>query len=234
MVFLKDNQTGHKHRDMMTLDFQGRKRGMIQLFDETGRAIPCTVIEAAPNVVTQVKTTDRDGYNAIQLGFEDVKPKQKERWRRRRISKAEAGHCEKAGTKPKRNLKETRVESTEAYELGNTVSVATFKDVKMVDVTGTSKGKGFQGVIKCHNFAGGPATHGSGFHRTAGSLGMRSTPGWVFKGGKMPKRLGGDTVTIQSLEIVRIDEDEDLIVVKGAIPGANNGLVSIKPAVKRG
>ena len=216
----------------MTLKLRGRKRGMTQLFDDHGHSVPCTVIELEPNVITQVKTKEVDGYTAVQLASEK-KYKKDQRWKRRRTSKALAGHYAKAGTENHRDLHETRVDSTDEYELNQSVGVTNFNDIEFVDVTGTSKGKGFQGVIKLHGYSGGPAAHGSGFHRHAGSTGMRSTPGRCLPGGKRPSQMGNRRVTTEGLKVVRIDEERNLIIVKGCVPGAVGGTVTVRRSVKK-
>lgn len=216
----------------MTLNLRGRKEGMTQIFDEDGNAVPCTIIRIEPNVIVQIKTVDKDGYNAIQLGTRKS-TKQNKSWKKRQLSKAEEGHCTKAGVEPMRDLHEIRVDSVDGYELGQALGVAELKEIQAVDASGTSKGKGFQGTIKAHGYSGGPASHGSHFHRAPGSLGMRSTPGRVYKGRPLPKRLGGDTVTVQNLPVLKVVEDEDLLVVKGSIPGPTGGVVAVQPAVKK-
>ena len=200
----------------------GRKAGMTQVFTKDGKLIPVTVIEVEPNVVMQVKTVEKDGYNAIQLGVFEKKEKQ--------ANKPEMGNAKKANTTPKRFLKEIRdVEST--YNIGDTVSAGVFTVGEVVDVTGTSKGKGFQGVIKRHNQSRGPMTHGSHYHRRPGSLGTM-LPKRVLKGKKLAGHMGVDTVTIQNLEIIEVNEAENYILVSGNVPGAKNSLVLIKTAVK--
>lgn len=214
-----------------TLKLMGKKRGMIQLFDETGNAIVCTVIEAEPNVVTQIKTMETDGYNAVQLGYDKIVTKDP-RTVEKRVSKALVGHYKKASVDPRRHLLESRLDKVDSYTLGQELSVEEFAEVKYIDATAMSKGKGFQGVMKLHNFSGGPASHGSGFHRHAGSTGMRSTPGRCLPGGPRASHMGYDRKTVQNLEVVRIDKEDNLIIVKGAVPGPKNGLVSIAPAIK--
>ncbi|MBB63693.1 MAG: 50S ribosomal protein L3 [Waddliaceae bacterium] len=216
----------------MSRKLMGKKKGMLQLFDETGRAVPCTVIEAVPSVVTQIKNSAGDGYDAIQLGFSKVVVKDP-RTMDRRLKKPQRESFKQKGLDPMRHLYEVRVDSTEGYELGQEIGVSTFSEVAFVDVVGTSKGKGYQGVMKLHGFHGGPAAHGSGFHRHAGSTGMRSTPGICFKGGKRPSHMGNNQVTIQSLPVVRVDEEHNLIIVKGSVPGPCNGLVFVQEAVKK-
>ena len=215
----------------MALKFMGKKRGMTQLFDDQGNVITCTVIEAEPNVVTQIKTTEVDGYNAIQLGFEKVRVKDP-RTMRKRVTKPLLGHYEKASVEPRRYLLETRLESVDNYAQGQELTVAEFEEVPYVDATAISKGKGYQGVIKLHHFSGGPASHGSGFHRHAGSTGMRSTPGRCLPGGPRASHMGYDRVTIQNLQVMMIDKNENLILIKGAVPGPVNGLVVLSAAVK--
>lgn len=210
----------------------GKKRGMIQLFDDKGRVVPCTVIEVEPNVVTQIKTEETDGYNAIQLGFEQIKTKDS-RTIERRVSNPLLGHFKKSSVAPRRYLAESRLDKVDEYALGQEVGLEVFVEGEYIDATGVSKGKGFQGVIKRHNFAGGPASHGSGFHRHGGSTGMRSTPGRCLPGQKMAGHMGSEQVTVQNLRILSVDPVEKIIVVEGAVPGANNGLVYISPAIKR-
>lgn len=200
----------------------GKKIGMTQIFAEDDTVIPVTVIQAEPNTVCQVKTTDTDGYEAVQLAFGYVKP--------RRVNKPMTGHFEKQGIEPKRYLREVRVDNASEYKSGDTQTVAAFADVKKVDVTGTSKGKGFAGVMKRYGFAGGPGGHGAHFHRAPGSVGQCATPSRVFKGLRLPGHMGCDTVTVRNLEVVRIDEDQNLILVKGAVPGGKNALVRVRMA----
>ena len=201
----------------------GRKVGMTEKFTTDGRVIPVTVIEVEPNVITQVKTKETDGYNAVQLGIVDKKEKH--------ATKAEIGHAKKAGVAPKRFLKEIRVEDVTQYELGSTIKADTFEIGEKVDVTGTSKGKGFAGVIKRHNQSRGPETHGSRYHRRPGSMGTMR-PMRVLKGKKLAGHMGSETVTIQNLEIIDINVNDNYILVSGNVPGAKNSLVLIKSAVK--
>lgn len=201
----------------------GRKLGMTQVFTKSGKLIPVTVIEVEPNVVTQIKTMENDGYEAIQLGF-DTK-------REKLATKASAGITKKANTAPKRFFKEIRGVDINAYTLGQEISADIFTEGEVVDVTGTSKGKGFQGVIKRHNQSRGPMGHGSHYHRGPGSMGTMR-PMRVFKGKKLPGHMGTLTVTIQNLEIVSVDVENNIILVKGNVPGAKNSLVTIKTAVK--
>lgn len=200
----------------------GRKVGMTQVFTKDGKLIPVTVVEVEPNVVMQVKTLEKDGYNAIQLGVFEKKAKQ--------ANKPEMGHAKKANTTPKRYLKEIRdVEST--YNIGDTIGASVFAVGDIVDVTGVSKGHGFEGVIKRHNQSRGPMTHGSHYHRRPGSLGTM-LPKRVLKGKKLAGHMGVDTVTIQNLEIIEVNETENYILVSGNVPGAKNSLVLIKTAIK--
>ncbi|AUJ24398.1 50S ribosomal protein L3 [Virgibacillus dokdonensis] len=207
----------------MTKGILGRKIGMTQLFSETGELMPVTVIEAEPNVVLQKRTLENDGYEAIQLGVADVKES--------RTNKAEKGHAEKANTNPKRYVREIRNAKLDEYEVGQEVSVNVFASGDKIDVTGTTKGKGFQGSIKRHNQQRGPETHGSHYHRSPGSLGAVD-PMRVFKGRPLPGRMGGEQVTIQNLEVVKVDEERNLLLVKGNVPGAKKSFVKITSAVK--
>ena len=198
----------------------GRKIGMTEKFTTDGKVIPVTVISVEPNVITQIKTVDTDGYNAIQLGVADNKEKH--------ATKQEIGHAKKAGVAPKRFLKEIRVEDTTTYELGSTIKADTFEAGEKVDVTGTSKGKGFAGVIKQSR---GPETHGSRYHRRPGSMGTMR-PMRVLKGKNLAGHMGSETVTIQNLEIIEVNVNDNYILVSGNVPGAKNSLVLIKSAVK--
>ena len=200
----------------------GKKIGMTQIFTEDGTVIPVTVVQAEPNKVCQVKTVETDGYEAVQMGFGAIKPK--------KVNRPMAGHFAKQGTEPTRYLREVRVENASEYKVGDLHTVAAFADVKKVDVQGTSKGKGFAGVIKRHGFGGGPGYHGSHFHRAPGSIGQCATPSRVFKGVRMPGHMGCDTVTVRNLELVRIDEEQNLLLIKGAIPGGKNGIVRVRMA----
>ena len=203
----------------------GKKIGMTQVFTKSGKLIPVTVIEVEPNVVTQIKTVEKDGYNAIQLGYETVKPKNS--------NKAKIGHTNKASTEPKRFLREIRGVDVESYTLGQVMSADIFKEGEVVDVTGTSKGKGFQGVIKRWNQSRGPMGHGSQYHRGVGSLGTM-LPMHVLKGKKLPGHMGNQTTTIQNLEIVQVDLENNVILVKGNVPGPKKSLVMIRTSVKKG
>ena len=201
----------------------GRKIGMTQVFTKSGKLIPVTVIEVEPNVVTQIKTMENDGYEAVQLGF-DTK-------REKLATKSEIGHAKKANTTPKRFLREIRGVNVNDYTLGESITVETFKEGEVVDVTGITKGKGFQGVIKRHNQSRGPMGHGSHYHRKPGSMGTMR-PMRVFKGKKLPGHMGGLTVTIQNLEVVAIDVENNVILIKGNVPGPKKSLVMIRSAVK--
>lgn len=216
----------------MALTFMGKKRGMIQLFDKKGNVVVCTVIEAEPNVVTQIKTKETDGYTAVQIGFDKVAGKTQYTIESR-TGKPRLGHFKKAGVEPRRVLLESRVEATDEYTLGQEISLEMFKDVEFIDATAISKGKGYQGVMKRHNFAGGPASHGSGFHRHAGSTGMRSTPGRGLPGGKKAGQMGNEKVTVQNLRVVMVNPEERVIVVKGQVPGPRHGLVYLTQAKKK-
>lgn len=216
----------------MALKLMGKKRGMVQLFDDQGNVTVCTVIEAEPNVITQIKTKESDGYTALQLGFDKITCKDN-RTVVTRAKKPLFGHFQKNSIEPRRHLVEARLDSVDGYTVGQELGVKLFAEFPQIDVTAMSKGKGYQGVIKLHNFSGGPASHGSGFHRHAGSTGMRSTPGRCLPGGPRPSHMGDDRKTVQNLQVVRIDEENNLIIVKGAVPGPKNGLVYIQAAVKK-
>ena len=203
----------------------GKKIGMTQVFTTDGKLIPVTVVEVLPNVVTQIKTMEHDGYNAIQLGYEDVREKVS--------NKPKVGHTKKAGTSPKRFLREVRGVQTEDYTLGQVLDATTFAAGEMVDVSGISKGKGFQGVIKRHNQSRGPMGHGSQYHRGVGSLGTM-LPMHVLKGKKLPGHMGNELSTIQNLEVVQVDVENNVILIKGSIPGPKKSLVMIRTAVKKG
>jgi len=211
----------------MAIGLVGRKVGMTRIFTEDGTSIPVTVIEATPNRVTQVRSEETDGYRALQVTTGTKKAN--------RVNKAEAGHFAKAGVEAGRTLVEFRLEDNEGgeIEVGSEITVEIFNDTKKIDVTGTSKGKGFQGAIKRWNFSAQRATHGNSLsHRAPGSIGQNQSPGKVFKGKKMAGQLGNKQVTTQSLEVVRVDVENSLILVKGAVPGATGGDVVVKPAVK--
>lgn len=201
----------------------GRKIGMTQVFTKSGKLIPVTVISVEPNVVTQIKTMENDGYEAIQLGF-DTK-------REKLATKASIGHTNKANTTPKRFFREIRGVDVNNYSLGQEITVDTFQEGEVVDVTGVTKGKGFQGVIKRHGQSRGPMGHGSHYHRKPGSMGTMR-PMRVFKGKKLPGHMGGLTVTIQNLEVVAVDTENNVILIKGNVPGAKKSLVIIQTAIK--
>ena len=200
----------------------GRKLGMTQVWDADGHLVPLTVVQVGTNVVTQVRTEEVDGYSAIQLGFGEIDS--------RKVTKPLQGHFEKAGVAPRRHLVEVRTSEHDSYELGQELDAATFEAGQAVDVSGTTKGKGFAGVMKRYGFRGGPGGHGAHFHRAPGSVGQCATPSRVFKGLKLPGHMGVDTVTVKNLEVVRIDEEQNLILVKGAIPGGKNGVVRVRMA----
>ncbi len=198
----------------------GEKVGMTQYFTETGASVGATVIKSEPAVVVQVKTLENDGYKSVQLGYKDTE--------KEKLTKPMKGHFDKYNVQPKKYLVEYRVENPEDYESGDEVSVEQFEKGETVDVTGNSKGKGFQGVVKRWNFSGGPDTHGSRFHRKPGSIGMCVEPGRVLKGQKLPGRTGNETVTIQNLEVLKTDPGDDLLVLKGSVPGPRDNLIQIR------
>jgi len=203
----------------------GRKIGMTQVFTEDGVMVPVTVISAGPISVIQKKTVEVDGYNAVKFGFEDISDK--------RVNKPMKGQFEKAGVSPKRVLREFKVDDISAYEVGKVFKVEDmFEAGDRVDISGISKGKGFQGTVKRYRTARGRMTHGSGYHRGIGSMGANSSPSRIFKGKKMPGRMGAEKVTVQNLAIVRVDAERGLLLVKGAVPGAKGGLLVIKNSVK--
>ena len=205
----------------------GTKLGMTQIFDEENRVIPVTVVEAGPCVVTQIRTKETDGYNAIQIAYGEIDP--------RKANKPVAGHFKKAGVTPRRHVTEIRMDDVSGYELGQDITVEIFDGVTFVDVTGTSKGKGFAGGMKRHGFAGQGAAHGNqAAHRRPGGIGAAATPGRIFKGKRMAGRMGTDRVTTQNLKVQKIDADANLILIKGAIPGNRGGIVTVKTAVKGG
>lgn len=208
----------------MSLTLIGQKKGMTQVFDAEGKLVVCTVILAEPNTILQIKRKETHGYNSVQLGGVPLtKPT--------RATKPMKGHFVKAGAQPCRAIRESRVDDVDAYQVGQMIDASLFNGIAYVDVEGVSKGKGYQGVIKLFNMAGGPAAHGSGFHRHMGSTGMRSTPGRCFPGGKRASRMGGDRTTVQCLRVVAIKGN--LLLVEGAVPGANSGIVYIKESLKK-
>ncbi|PZN08802.1 MAG: 50S ribosomal protein L3 [Bacillota bacterium] len=207
----------------MGVGLLGRKLGMTQIFDEEGRAVPVTVVQAGPCVVVQKKTEEKDGYRALQLGFGEIKEK--------KVNKPMAGHFRKAGVKPVRYLREFRLDDDgeeDRYEVGQELTVELFSAGEYVDVTGISKGKGFLGPIARHGFGRGPMSHGSKYHRGPGSLGSSTFPGRVFKGRKMAGRTGGERVTVRGLKVVRVDPERNLLLIQGAVPGPRGGIVSIR------
>ncbi len=211
----------------MAIGIVGRKVGMTRVFTEAGTSVPVTVIEAEPNMVTQLRTTENDGYTAFQVTTGSRKAS--------RVSKAEAGHFAKAGVEAGRGLWEFRLEAGEGEDIstGNEIKVDRFEEGQIVDVCGISKGKGFQGGVKRHNFAMQDATHGNSIsHRAPGSIGQCQTPGRVFKGKKMAGHMGSEQVTTQNVEVVRVDVERNLLLIKGSVPGANGGDVVVTPAVK--
>ncbi|WP_370290494.1 50S ribosomal protein L3 [Nocardioides sp.] len=205
----------------------GTKLGMTQLWDENNRVVPVTVVAAGTNVVTQVRRPEADGYNAIQLGYGEIEG--------RKVNKPQAGHFAKAGTTPRRHLVEIRTADASSYEVGQEIAVDTFEAGQVIDVTGTSKGKGFAGVMKRHGFAGVSASHGAHRnHRKPGSIGACATPGRVFKGLRMAGRMGADTVTTQNVTVHAVDVEKGLVLLKGAVPGPRGGLVVLRTAAKKG
>ncbi|MCK5240908.1 50S ribosomal protein L3 [bacterium] len=204
----------------------GRKIGMTQIFDADGKVIPVTVVSAGPCTVVQVKTVEKDGYSAIKVGYEEQKPQ--------RIKKPVLGQYTKRNLKPQRLLREIRLSNGETFEVGQTIGPEIFADVSWVEVMGVSKGKGFQGVIKRHGFSGGGNSHGSMFHRAPGSIGQSSDPSRVFKGVKMPGQMGNEKVTTIKLKLVKVDAKQNLLLIRGAVPGANRGLVLIRESNRGG
>ena len=202
----------------------GKKIGMTQIFTEDGQVVPVTVVEAGPEVVTQIKTVETDGYNAVRVSYEDQKA--------HRVNKPMNGHYEKAGVAPKKHLAEFRIEDGETYELGQEITVADFEEGMKIDITGISKGKGTQGNIKRHGHHRGPMSHGSKHKRLAGALAAGTYPSRVFKGNKAPGRMGRDKITVQNVVLVKVIADRNLMLVKGAVPGKKGGVVRIRPAIK--
>lgn len=203
----------------------GKKIGMTQLFAKDGKLIPVTVIQATPCSVVQKKVIDRDGYSAFQIGFEEIEE--------RKVTKPLAGHFKKAGVAATRYLREFRLEGADGLEIGQSISVDIFAPGEKVDIVGVSKGKGFAGGVKRHHFKGGGASHGSMHHRAPGSIGASSFPSRVFKGQRLPGHMGQDRVTTLGLEIVAVKKEQNLLLVKGAVPGAKNGLVIIRDSIKK-
>ncbi|MBC3186049.1 50S ribosomal protein L3 [Corynebacterium sp. zg-331] len=205
----------------------GTKLGMTQVFDDQNRVVPVTVVEAGPCVVTQIRTIETDGYNAIQIAYGEIDP--------RKVKKPQAGHYKKAGVTPRRHVTEIRMDDVSGYEVGQDITVEIFNDIEFVDVTGITKGKGFAGGMKRHGFAGQGAAHGNqAAHRRVGGIGGAATPGRVFKGKRMAGRMGSDRVTTQNLKIQKVDAEANLLLIKGAIPGNRGGIVTVKTAVKGG
>jgi large subunit ribosomal protein L3 len=204
----------------MSVGLLGKKLGMTQVYNDQGVVIPATLVQAGPCNILQIKGQEKDGYSAIQIGFEDRKKK--------RATKAETGHCLKAKTSAKKWVREIRDDADTEYQLGQSLTVDIFEGVEKVDVTGTSKGRGFAGVVKRWGFSGGPATHGCTVHRSGGSIGAGTDPGRVFKGKKMAGRMGGVRTTVRNLDVVKIDKSRNLLVIRGAIPGPNGGYIIIR------
>ncbi len=202
----------------------GKKLGMTQIFVEDDRLVPVTVVEVGPCVITQVKTKENDGYSAIQIGYEDIED--------RKVTKPIKGHFAKAKIAPKRYLAEIRVEDLGEFKPGDTLTAEVFAAGERADVVGVSKGKGFQGVMKRHGFSGGPGGHGSHFHRAPGSIGMAATPSRVHKGRRMAGHMGTDRVTAMNLEIVKVDPEQNIILLKGAVPGGKGSLIMVKETSK--
>lgn len=200
----------------------GKKLGMTQVWDANNKLVPVTVVEITPNVVTQLRTQEIDGYTAVQIAYGQIDP--------RKVTKPLTGHFDKAGVTPRRHLTELRTDDTSGYTIGQELTVDMFEPGKKVDVMGTSKGKGFAGVMKRHNFKGGPEGHGSMFNRAPGSIGASSFPSRVFKGTRMTGHMGVDQVTVRNLEIVQVDIEDNVIMVKGAVPGPNGGYVILRRA----
>ncbi|MBO9541475.1 50S ribosomal protein L3 [bacterium] len=211
----------------MSLGILGKKLGMTQIFDANGQVIPVTVVEAGPCFVTQIKTTEKEGYKAIQIGFTDAKAKH--------LTKGQQGHLKKAGEgKLLRHLKEFRLDDVSSFSLGQEIKADIFTEGQVIDVIGTSIGKGFAGMMKRFHSGRGPMSHGSKFHRHPGSIGAGTTPQRVYKGVKMPGNMGNEQVTVRHLKVVKVDAEKGILLIKGAIPGAEGGLVTVRPAVKVG
>ncbi len=206
----------------MIKEIFGQKIGMTQVFNDEDKLVPVTVIKADPNVICQIKTVETDGYNAIQLGFGEIKEKH--------VTQPMQGHFDKHGVKPVKYLRETRMEDVSDLKVGDTQTVEAFAEVEKVDVTATSKGKGFAGVMKRYGFGGGPGGHGSHFHRAPASVGQCATPARVFKGKRLPGHMGVDTVTTRNLKVVRVDAEQNLILLRGAVPGGVNSVVRVRVA----
>jgi large subunit ribosomal protein L3 len=211
-----------KWRNIVSLGLLGNKIGMTQIFDELGNIVPVTVIKVGPCVITQVKTILEDGYNAIQIGYGTTSKKS--------LTQPQLGHLQKSNIQPLKYLKEFRVNNLENFEVGQVINVESFEAGQFVDITGKSSGKGFSGLQKRHNFSRGPMTHGSKNHRAPGSIGMGTTPGRVLPGKKMAGRLGNKTSNIKKLKIIQVNVNENILVVKGSVPGKPGNLLSIKPS----
>lgn len=206
----------------MVATILGRKLGMTQVWSEDDQLVPVTVIEAGPCVVSQVKTDEKDGYTAAQIAFGELKPK--------KVNKPTAGHFAKAGVDPRKHVAEVRLDGDEEVSVGDEITVGIFEPGAQVHITGTSKGKGFAGTMKRHNFSGGPGGHGSHFHRIPGSVGQASTPSRVFRGKKMAGQMGNATATVRNLEVVKVDSEQNLLLVKGAVPGGKGALLTVRSA----
>lgn len=203
----------------------GKKVGQTTFFEESGKATHVTVLEVGPCVVIQKKTAEKEGYNALQLGYGERKEKH--------TTKAMQGHFKKSGATPKRILQEVRVDDASPFQVGQTLTVENLKDVTLVDVTGITKGKGFQGVVRRHGFTGGRSSHGSMFHRAPGGIGASSDPSRVYPGTRMPGHMGSDKNTVLNLRVVKVDPENNLLFVKGAVPGADGGIISVRPSIKK-
>lgn len=212
----------------MSLKLIGRKKGMTRLFNDKGDLVVCTVISAEPNVISQIKRKETDGHNAIQLASMKLKAS-----RVKNYGKPLQGHFAKAGIEPREFIAQSPVDNVDEYSVGQEIGVGYFEGVTYLDVTGSSKGKGHQGVIKRHNFKGGPASHGSGFHRHGGSTGMRSSPGRCLPGQKKSGHMGDERVTTQNLKVVKVDVERQVILVEGAVPGSREGIVYLQKAKKK-
>lgn len=206
----------------MINEIYGKKLGMTQVFSDDDTLIPVTVVQAEPNVICQIKTKQTDGYDAVQLGFGAIKAK--------KVNKPMAGHFKKCGVEPVRHLREVRVDDASSFKAGDKVTIDAFKDAKLVDVTGTSEGKGFAGVMRRYNFQGGPGGHGAHFHRAPGSIGECATPSRVFRGHRLPGHMGCNTVTTKNLSVVEVDPDQNIMLIQGSVPGGKNATVRIRLA----
>lgn len=214
---------------MKSLKLIGKKLGMTRVFDEEGNLVVCTAISVEPNVILQVKNVKTDGYNAAVLAGGKLSSS-----RKKNLAKPFIKRFDKVNLEPKKKLLESRVDNSEEYQVGNEINIEYFNESKFVDVCGMSKGKGFQGVIARHGFRGGPAAHGSGFHRHAGSTGMRSTPGRTFPNHRMAGHAGDEKVTVENLKVVKVDAQKHLLLVKGSVPGARNCFVYVRKSMKKG